>query len=61
MGCLLRSSKEPRNMRRFHCGFVWDWGWHVYEDYYDGPFWNLHILNFWAVWNWDGLPYIFWD
>ena len=46
---------------KFRFGFVPDWGLHFYQGYYDGPFWDLRILNFWIVWNWDGLPYIFQD
>lgn len=48
-------------MKKFRCGFVWDWGFHLCENYYDGPFWDFQFLNFFAVWSLEGLPYIFQD
>lgn len=50
-----------RKPTKFLWGLTFDVGLHLYEGYYDGPFWDLRILWFWAIWNLDGLPYIFWE
>lgn len=46
-------------MTRFLCGFNGEFGLHLRREWYDGPYWELQVLNFFAIWNLDGLPYIF--
>jgi hypothetical protein len=47
-------------MRKFAWG-IGGFGLSVHQNWWDGPYWDVQLLFIWAIWNIDGLPYIFQD